>query len=88
MIVPECFKRGELNKREIYALQRLEQGQAGPEEQRLALQGFLKVTRVYDQHYIPDSERDTTFLLGRAYAGQQIIKCLRFTSDLLNKLEE
>lgn len=86
---PQCLKGQNPTRQEIYAIQKLEEGTATAGEQRMALACILKkFCRVYDQHYIPDSERDTSFLLGRAYPGQQLLKYMRLDPLILRKLEE
>lgn len=88
-LVPEAFKSALLNAQEVYALQSLEEGTADVYAQRLALSAILnKLCRVYDQHYVPGDRESTTFLLGRAYPGQEIIKHLRINPTQLKALEE
>ncbi len=44
-------------------------------QQMLALQFIIeKVCSTYDEPYRPDSERDTTFALGKRHAGMEIVK--------------
>lgn len=70
----------------VSALQALSRGEANPEQQKLALQYIINnVCLTYDMPYRPESSRDTDFLLGRMYAGQQIVKLLKIN---LNKIKE
>lgn len=59
----------------IAAIQALMQGKATEGQQMLALQFIIeKVCSTYDEPYRPDSERDTTFALGKRHAGMEIVK--------------
>lgn len=70
----------------ISAIQALSRGDANAEQQKLALQYIVNnICLTYDMPYRPDNQRDTDFLLGRMYAGQQIVKLLRVN---LNKIKE
>ena len=85
---PECFRGARLTQREIYALQQLEEGNAAPDVQRLALQAILrKLCRVYDLHFVAGKPDQTAFLAGRGYVGQEIIKFLRLTPDSIKQFE-
>lgn len=86
---PLCLKTPSLSKQEIYALQALEAGEANQGMQRIALQAILKkICRVYDCHFIPGSDRETVFMEGRGFVGQQILKHLRLDPSILNQLED
>jgi hypothetical protein len=62
------------------ALQALANGTASAHQQRLALDWIVhKACGTYDEPYRPggeDGSRDTTFALGRAFAGRQIVKLI------------
>ena len=65
------------NKRETAAIQCLAKGEATPEQQKIALDWIIeKACNRYDVPYRP-SERDTSFLCGRMFVGQQIIKQIK-----------
>ena len=88
-MTPECFKVPALSNMEVYALRALESGEATPHEQRLALAAILKkLCRSYDQHFVPESDRETVFLEGRGFVGQQILKFLRLDANQLKALTE
>lgn len=70
----------------VSALQALSSGTANSEQQKLALQYIINnICLTYDMPYRPESTRDTDFLLGRMYTGQQIVKLLKIN---LNKIKE
>jgi len=86
---PESFKTVSLSKREMYCIRMLEAGEADSEAQRIALSAILKkLCRAYDCHFIPTSDRETVFLEGRGFVGQQILKILRLDPNALNALKE
>ena len=63
------------------AIQALQRGDASAEQQRRALAWIINIAAgTYDLSYRPggpDGERDTTFALGRAFVGQQIVKVMK-----------
>lgn len=67
------------------ALQALSRGEALPHQQKRALEFIIhSLCGTYDMHY-HDNERSTTFALGRAFPGQQIVMLLkRNLSALMN----
>lgn len=86
-IAPEAFKTEPLSNREMYAIRALEEGTADSVTQRTALSAILKkLCRTYDCHFVPESERETSFLEGRASVGQQIMKVLRLDPLALNAM--
>jgi hypothetical protein len=88
-IAPEAFKVPALSNREMWAIRMLEEGTADPHNQRLALSAILsKLCRTYDIHFVPESERETAFLEGRGFVGQQITKVLRIDPNALNAMTE
>ena len=88
-IAPESFKTVSLSKEEMYAIRALEAGEADPYRQRMALSAILKkLCRTYDCHFVPDSDRQTVFLEGRGFVGQQILKVLRLDPNALREMEE
>lgn len=87
-LVPEAFKTPTLTKQEMYALRSLEEGNADPYSQRLALSAVLKICRTYDCHFVPNSDRETAFLEGRGFVGQQILKVLRLDPNALRAMKE
>jgi len=88
-LVPEVFKTVGLTKREMYAIRQLEYGKADADAQRVALAAILKkICRTYDCHFVPESDRQTAFLEGRAFVGQQITKVMRLDPNELNAMQE
>lgn len=71
------------------ALQALLRGDADAGKQRRALNFIIeKIAATYDEPYRPGAEdgaRDTTFALGRAFVGRQIVKLLKLNLSVLRK---
>jgi hypothetical protein len=71
------------------ALQALMRGDADAHKQRRALNFIIeKIAGTYDEPYRPGAEegnRDTTFALGRAYVGRQIVKLLKMNLSALRR---
>ena len=58
---------------EASAIQALIRGEADPQQQMLAMKWIIEqASSMYAFHYQP-TERDTSFALGRAFVGQQIV---------------
>jgi hypothetical protein len=67
------------------AFQALERGEAEPYQQQRALKWLIEqAAGTYEFNYYP-SDRDTSFALGRAFVGQQVIKLLRLNTSQLRK---
>jgi hypothetical protein len=74
---PQCFAYPELTKAEHIALRSLSQGQASEYQQCLALRVIVnKFARAHDVLFVPTSDRESTFLEGRGFVGQMILKYL------------
>lgn len=60
------------------ALQALSAGSATAMQQKLGLKWIIETAAMtYDVPYRSDSERDTTFILGQQFVGQQIVGALK-----------
>lgn len=71
----QCFDTPGLTKDEHHALIRLAAGSADEYTQKLALSVIVKkLARTHDQPFVPESDRQTSFLAGRMYVGQQLLK--------------
>lgn len=74
---------------DVVAIQALERGAATPEQQRRALDWFLrKACAIGDMPFRPgghEGERETNFALGRLFAGQQTAKLMRLDLSLLKR---
>ena len=67
------------------ALQALERGDAEPYQQQRALKWLIEhAAGTYEFQYYPN-DRDTSFALGRAFVGQQIVKLLRLNTSQLRR---
>ena len=72
------WKPAQWDVEEAGALQALWRGQAAPHQQKLAVDFIInKLCGTYEAHFYADSERNTSFALGRAFPGQQIMKLLK-----------
>ncbi len=71
------------------ALQALLRGDATKDQQQRALRFVIEnIAATYDEPYRPGSDegaRDTTFALGRAYVGRQIVKLLKLNLSALRR---
>lgn len=82
----ECFRCRDLEKREHEAIKALGKGEADAYQQRLALMVIVNdFSRTHDLCYIPDSHDQSTFISGRAFVGQKILKYLNIP---IGKLKE
>jgi hypothetical protein len=85
----ECFECAPLNKEEIASLKALHEGNATPRQQALSLSVIVnKFARAHDMPYIPGSFDQSTFISGRAFVGQKILKYLHVPIGKLIKEEE
>ena len=63
---------------DVTAIQQLEQGTAGLDMQKRALDWIItKVCSTYNQSYIPKDTHETAFNEGRRYCGNTIVKMLK-----------
>jgi len=70
------------------AIQQLEQGTAGPDMQKKALDWIITlVCATYDQSYIPGDTHETAFNEGKRYCGNTIIKMLKVEPGKLRSME-
>ena len=73
---------------DITALQAVAAGNASPEQQRRALDWIvLQAAATYERTYRPESARDTDFMCGRQYVGQQIRMLLTLNPSALRRNE-
>ena len=73
---------------QIAAVLALESGEATAEQQQVALAWIVKeACGVYDLAYHPteDGRRDTDFMLGRQFVGQQILKMSALRDALIKE---
>lgn len=65
------------------AIQALVDGRAEPHQQQRAIQWIVNhAAGTYEFQYYP-TDRDTSFALGRAFVGQQIVKLMRVNLSTL-----
>jgi hypothetical protein len=75
---PLCFKTKQLSKPEVQAIKAMYNGEATPHQQKLCLAAICnKLARAQDLLYIPNEPDQTTFLNGRAFVGQQLLKTIK-----------
>ena len=71
---------------DITAIQQLEQGIAGPDMQKRALQWIIETAAMtYDQSYQPGDQHDTSFAEGRRFVGNSIVKMLKLNPSALRR---
>lgn len=70
------------------ALQALQTGTADAGQQRRALDWIInQAAATYEMPYRPESARDTDFMLGRVFVGQQIVKMLKLAVGAMRRRE-
>ena len=73
---------------DVSAIQALQDGSANPDQQKRALRWLIeRASGTYEAHFYPE-DRFTTFALGRAYVGQQVVKMLRLNVSTLRSMED
>ena len=84
----ECLRCPDLNKQEHAAIKALGKGEADEFQQRLALKVIVNTfSRTHDLCYVPDSQDQSTFISGRAFVGQKILKYLNIPVGKLKEEE-
>lgn len=84
--IPAEYAPAEFKKADVVALQALMLGTADKDQQKRALNFIInQVCKTYDLPYRPGDTHATSFALGRAFAGQQIVHLLKLPA---NKIEE
>ena len=75
---------------DVSAVQALARGDASPDMQRRALDWIIHhACKTYDFPFRPGpDDRDTNIALGRAFAGQQIVKLLKVNVAALARTEQ
>lgn len=77
MAIPECLSVKKLEKQEVLAIKAVYAGTADAFQQRMTLSIIVnKFCRTHDQLWIPGEPDQTSFLNGRAFPGNQIMKHL------------
>lgn len=85
----ECFMCKALTKEEHEALKALNNGEANASQQRLSLAIIIhKFSRAHNLLYIPESFDQTSFINGRAFVGQQILKHINIPVGQLTEVKE
>lgn len=73
---------------DVSAMQALQSGTADAEQQRRAIDWIImRAAATYEVAYRPESARDTDFMLGRQFVGQQIVKMLKLSVAALRRNE-
>lgn len=70
------------------AVQALARGAAEPDQQVRALQWIVEVAgAAYQTSFVPESERQTSFLEGRRFVAGQIVKLTKINVNTLRKAQ-
>ncbi len=70
------------------AIQALARGAAEPDQQIRALQWIVEVAGAgYQTSFVPDSDRQTSFLEGRRFVAGQIVKLTKINVNTLRKAQ-
>ena len=86
---PVCFREDRVSAQQVRALRSLEEGTAGPYEQKLALKTILdNFCGTYQQSFVPGAPDQSTFMQGRAFPGQRILHYLKLDPTKLKEIEE
>lgn len=76
----------------IYAVQAVYAGEADASQQRMALEWIIhSAAQTYDEPYRSDAdggERETSFALGRAYVGRQIVKLVNMPGEIMDGIRK
>ena len=74
---PLCFRADIPTEDETYAFKAFSKGEADAHQQQLVMKYIVqKLSRPHDHCFVVDSDRESTFLSGRAFVGLQILKIL------------
>jgi len=85
----ECFKCRPLQKAEKQAIKSVAKGEADEYQQRLAISVIVNLfSRTHDLCYVPDSQDQSTFISGRAFVGQKILKTINIPIGKLKEEED
>lgn len=85
----DCFKYPPVTKEEHLAIKAVFAGEADQYQQKLALAMIInKFSRSHEMLYYPDSFDQTSFINGRAFVGQQVLKLLNIPVGKLNPEEK
>ena len=73
----------------VHAIQALATGEAGPIEQKRALDWIInQAAQTYDEPFHPDKSRVTDYVLGRRSVGLQIVKLLKLKPGIIARAEK
>lgn len=87
----EPWKPCDYEYRDVVALKALADGKATPEQQVRALKWVVeKAGGLYEEHYYSgvDGERNTSFALGRAFAGRSVVKLVNMPGSIMEELRK
>ena len=84
---PVCFQCP-WDEPTVLAVQALARGAAEPDQQIRALQWIVEVAgATYQTSFVPESERQTSFMEGRRYVGAQLVKLTKISINALRKAQ-
>lgn len=77
---------------EIAAIKALSRGEANEDQQKRALDWIIRLAAgTYDEPYRSDADggdRETTFALGRAFVGRQVVKLVNMPEKIVAELRK
>ena len=69
---------------DVHAVQALARGEAGPAEQKRALDWIInRAAQTYEEPFFPDNARVTDYVLGRRSVGLALVKLVRLKPGLV-----
>jgi len=86
---PRAFHSAQWDLADCHAIKAVAAGTADEAQQKRAIEWIiLKACRAYEVSFYPDDQggaRDTDFALGRQFVGQQIVKLINASRELLEQ---
>lgn len=88
IVKPACLQEGRISSQQVRALRALEEGEANPYEQKLALKTIIdNFCGTYQRSFLPGKPDESIFMQGRQYPGQRIFHYLKLDPTELKALE-
>lgn len=86
---PEPWKPSEYDYKVVLACKAIAKGEANAEQQQMVANWLINnVAGTYDEPYYENSDRNTTYALGKAYVGRQLVKMINYPNEAMDKLRQ